>query len=481
MRILAAHIYHESNTFCPEVTRLEEFECFGGQKLLDSLPGVDILQAAGAEVIPAVYAQRWSSGTVEKAAFQTFLDQLLSVTLKEQDTLDGIYLSLHGGMTVEGIGSGEYRILEALRQLLGDDLPITVSMDMHANLKSGIEKMANVITGYHTAPHTDAEETQRKAARALLRLIASAEKVHPQLIHLPMLLVGERALSRDEPFRTLYAACDDLEKDPRFLAATVFVGMAWSDTPNTTVSVCVTPSYAGTSDAAMEKARTLAQYLFEHRNECPYAHPSFEPEEAVRRALLSANTPLYLSDSGDNPTAGGVGDATVLLRLILEQKPRKRVLFAPILDAQAYKRLSGLRAGMQVTLQIGSQREPYCSPVFLDAQILAFRELSGPHGLSIVHLADAAILRTGTVDIILVNAQMAFTSMECFASAGVHPGDYDIVVLKMGYMYAEISAPCRENIMALTPGSTPLKITAEQYHHLPRPIWPLDEDAVFHG
>jgi len=415
---------------------------------------------------------------VEKAAFQYFLDTLLNAARREQGRLDGVYLSLHGGMTVEDVGSGEYRILEALRQALGDAIPIAVSMDMHANQKAGIENLANVMTGYHTAPHTDAEETQRKAARALLRLIDSGERVRPQLVRLPMLLVGERALSRDEPFHTLYAACETLEKDRRILAATVYVGMAWSDTAHTAASVCVTPSQVEHSQFAMDQALSLARYLFDHRNECPYAHPTFEPEDAVRRALLSTKAPLYLSDSGDNPTAGGVGDATMLLRLMLEKKPRQQVLFAPILDADAYARLSALPVGTKTTVSIGSGREPYCAGVTLDVELLAFREISGPHGMSVVRLADAAILRAGTIDIVLVNAQMAFTCMECFCSAGIRPEDYDIVVLKMGYMFAEISAPCKENIMALTPGSTPLKITAEQYHHLSRPIWPLDDDAT---
>ena len=106
MRIAVAHLYHESNTFCLEKTRLEDFEHLTGPAMLPCLPGVDILQEAGAEVIPTIYAQRWSSGTVEKQAFLTFEREILAVLAREKVKLDGVYLSLHGGMTVEDIGSG---------------------------------------------------------------------------------------------------------------------------------------------------------------------------------------------------------------------------------------------------------------------------------------------------------------------------------------------------------------------------------------
>ena len=477
MRILVGHIYHESNTFCPEMTRLDQFECFTGDRVPECVAGADVLRAAGAEVIPSVYAQRWSSGTVEKAAFDTFLGLLLEAARRERGRLDGVFLSLHGGMTVQDTGSGEYRILEALRREIGYDIPVAVSMDMHANLQPGIGRFANVLTGYHTAPHTDEEETQRKAARALLRLIRSGERVTPQFAHLPMLLVGERALSKDEPFRTLYAACEALEKDERILAATVFIGMAWSDTPNTAASVCVTPSAPEHAPFALEKARELGKTLFDRREECPYAHPAFEPDEAVRRALASPRAPVYLSDSGDNPTAGGVGDSTELLRLFAEDGSSRRVLFAPILDAAAYARAASKAEGEKFSLSVGTGREAWCRPITLEAEMIRRREILAPHGRSVAHVADAALIRCGSLDVALVDRQMAFTCMECFSCLEISPGDYDIVVLKMGYMFAEISSPCRENLMALTPGSTPLKITPEQYHRLKRPIWPLDEDV----
>ncbi len=476
MRVLVGHIYHESNTFAPEKTPLSAFERIEGEAMLPYLPGVDVLREAGAEVVPTIYAQRWSSGTVEEVAFRYFERRLLAVLTQEKECLDGIYLSLHGGMTVEQVGSGEYHLLKSVREVVGDELPIAISLDMHASNQSGIEKLANVITGYHTAPHTDAAETQRKAARALLRLIKSGERVHPVLVRAPMLLVGERAITADEPFRTIFARCKALEAG-HMLAATLFVGMAWGDTPNTTVTAVVTPASEAYAEEAEREAQWMAETIFARRNECRYAHPAFLPEEAVDRALSADTAPLYLSDSGDNPTAGGVGDSTVLLRLVLARQTRRRVLFAPILDDAALRFLKQQAVGDVVQVAIGSQRESYCALVLVSGQIIRFGEIEARHGLTVEKQADYALLRVGTVDVVVVNAQMAFTGMECFASARVSVTDYDVVVLKMGYMFDEISSPCRGNIMALTPGCTPLLMTAEQYHHLPRPIWPLDEEA----
>lgn len=476
MRILVGHVYHESNTFSPQKTRLEDFEVYEGDAMLSLLPGVDVLRAAGAEAIPLIYAARWSSGTVEEAAFRAFESKIAQAIRREVGALDGVYLSLHGGMTVEGVGSGEYRLLKTVRELVGPDLPIAVSLDMHANNQSGLEALVNVMTGYHTAPHTDAAETQRKAARGLLRLIRTGGKVHPALLRAPMLLVGERALTADEPLKTVYARCKALEADGRILAATMFVGMAWGDTPNTTVTAAVTPSAAEHAAFARREAEWIVGYMDAHRDECRYAHPSYMPREAVRKALESANAPLYLSDSGDNPTAGGMGDSTVLLGLMAEEAPKKRVLFAPLFDARRVRELQRHQPGETLSIQIGSNREPYCAPVSLTVTIVGFGDVISRHGESIGKAAEYALLRSGAIDIVLVDAQTAFTGMECFESAGVAIEDYGVVVLKMGYMFKEISAPCRENIMAFTPGYTPLLITAEQYHHLPRPIWPLDNE-----
>ncbi len=474
MRVLVGHFYHESNTFCPSMTQLSDFEVHDGPEMLPLLPGVDVLLAAGAEVVPSVYAARWSSGTVTREAYDVFEGMILRAIEREQP-LDGVFLSLHGGMTVEGIGSGEYSLLKSVRGAVGDVVPIAVSLDMHANNRSGIEALVNIMTGYHTAPHTDAQETQRKAARALLAILADGQRVHPCLARAKMLLVGERALSQDEPFRTIFERCRKLESDDRFLAATLFVGMAWGDTADTTVTAVVTPSRAEHAPLARMEADWMAQYLFAHRNECRYAHPSYMPEEAVRRALKSANRPLYLSDSGDNPTAGGVGDTTVLLRLFSENPVSKQVLFAPILDASAVSALALQPAGATLPISIGSGRDADSAPVRIAVTVIRSGELFARHGLSLEKAANFVLVRHENLHIVLVDAQMAFTGMECFESAGLQVSDYDIVVLKMGYMFDEIAAPCRENIMALTPGCTPLLITADQYHNLPRPIWPLDE------
>jgi len=241
MRILVAHLYHESNTFCIEPTRKEEFEVYRGRSVIDNLAGCKALIEAGAEIVPTLYVSRWSSGTVTEDAYLAFEEEILDHVRREKDAIDGIYLSLHGGMTVENIGSGEYRVLADVRAIVGDEMPISVSLDMHANNRTGLETLANVITGYHTAPHEDVEETQLSAARALVDMIKTGLRPHPEMVRVPMLLVGERAITSMEPLKTIFDRCAELEADPRIHAATLFVGMAWGDTPNTTVTTMVCP------------------------------------------------------------------------------------------------------------------------------------------------------------------------------------------------------------------------------------------------
>lgn len=476
MKILIGHLYHESNTFSPFPTTKESFEFYEGEEMIDKLFGSEALREEGAEIVPSAYAARWSSGTVTEDAYLYYEGKILDAVRQHRDSIDGIWLSLHGGMTVSGIGSGEYRILKDVREIVGEDMPISISLDMHANNQEGIQNLTNIMNGYHTAPHVDTAETQKKAARALVRLIRSGEKgVHPQMVRVPMLLFGERAISSAEPFHTIYDRCRELEADPRILAATLYVGMAWGDTPNTTVTAAVTPAKAEYAGFAKQAAQELGDYLFQNRNRCEYAHPSYLPEEAVRRAVDSQNSPLFLSDSGDNPTAGGVGNNTVLLDLMMHTDLKgKRVLFAPIYDSDAVDALRGCREGEQVALQVGMNWDQNSRPVPVKGELVRTGEIYAYHELTYEKKADYAMVRAGGIDLILSDHQLSFTGMECFETAGVTISDYDILVLKMGYLFAEIAGGCRENMMALTPGCTPLLVTTEQYHHLPRPIWPLD-------
>lgn len=475
MRILVAHLYHESNTFCPALTRKDEFEVYRGQEVIDNLAGCKALAEAGVQIVPTLYVSRWSSGTVAQEAYLAFEEEILEAVRREKDMLDGIYLSLHGGMTVENIGSGEYRVLSDVRAIVGSEMPIAVSLDMHANNQTGIETLANVITGYHTAPHEDVEQTQLAAAAALIDMVRTGRRPHPQMVRVPMLLVGERAITSMEPLKTVFDRCAALEADSRIYAATLFVGMAWGDTPNTSVTVMVCPKDDKDAVFARTEAAAIGSYLLEKRDTCPYAHPSYEPQEAVEKALCSANTPLLLSDSGDNPTAGGIGCNTVLLRLLRDAQTGKKVLFAPIYDENTVRELRDRAPGTQLCVRIGMAQDAHSAPVEMPCRIIRFGEIYAYHELVYEKKADFVFLRSGNIDMVICDHQLSFTGMECFETAGVAISDYDIVVIKMGYVMPELRPHCREMIMALTPGRTPLTICADQYHNLPRPIWPLDE------
>jgi microcystin degradation protein MlrC len=346
---------------------------------------------------------------------------------------------------------------------------------MHANNQTGLETLANVITGYHTAPHEDVEETQLAAAAALIDMVRTGRRPHPQMVRVPMLLVGERAITSMEPLKTVFDRCAALEADGRIYAATLFVGMAWGDTPNTSVTVMVCPKDDADAAFARAEAAAIGRYLLEKRDTCPYAHPSYAPQEAVEKALCSANSPLLLSDSGDNPTAGGIGCNTVLLRLLRDAQTEKKVLFAPIYDETVVWDLRNTAPGTRLCVNIGMAQDADSAPVEMSCELIRFGEIYAYHELVYEKKADFVFLRSGNIDLVVCDHQLSFTGMECFETAGVAIGDYDIVVIKMGYVMPELRPHCREMIMALTPGRTPLTICADQYHNLPRPIWPLDQ------
>jgi len=173
MKVLVGSIAHESNTFTPLPTAWADFDALYGPEILDrpvrdALAGiVGTLQVHDIAIVPSLAARALPGGLVERGAYE----QLKSTLLDSAHDVDGVCLFLHGAMRAEGNDYCESDLLAALRRALGPDVPITVAMDMHANLVAPMIEVADALVTYHTAPHVDRFETGERAAEILLRIL----------------------------------------------------------------------------------------------------------------------------------------------------------------------------------------------------------------------------------------------------------------------------------------------------------------------
>src|SRR5699024_7785052 len=150
-----------------------------------------------------IHAFGLSSGVVKEDTYRYFADKILN-TIKMEEEIDGVWLHLHGSMTVENIGAAETQLLKEIREIIGDEETIYLTLDIHANNTMKLTKYANIIRAYRTVPHTDQEETEKITAQLLLENLKNPEKIEPAFLRLPMIIGGETALGALDPLKSIF-------------------------------------------------------------------------------------------------------------------------------------------------------------------------------------------------------------------------------------------------------------------------------------
>jgi microcystin degradation protein MlrC len=460
MRVALGSIGHESNTFSPLPTNIRDFKIVRGSELLKD-DVVRFLISECVEVIPTIYAWALPSGVVSKKAFLSLEDELIKA-LEDSDSLDGVCLFLHGAMEVEGIGDGETHILKRVRETIGFKAIISVALDLHGNLNPQIADYADVLTAYRTAPHVDVSETRLKAAKLLIRSIKTGIKPTTVIVKPPVLLPGEYVITSIEPAASIYRSLEEIDQKPGLMDSSMLVGMAWADTPYASASAVVV-SDGKTEDEAYRATSELAEAYWNRRRDFKLEVESGEIDEVIKAAEASTKSPVFISDSGDNVTAGAPGDVPIFIERLLEFKVEDAVV-AGIYDPDAVRLCMDAGLGSYVRTSIGGKIDKINGyPVEVKGNVVNL-------------IGGGAILRVNGVDILLTSRRRGWTSIDDFTEFGVNPAERKIVVVKLGYLTPDFRKIARLALMALSPGCTNLLIEKLKYEKVRRPLYPLDKD-----
>jgi microcystin degradation protein MlrC len=468
--IVVGSIQHESNTFCPGLCAFEDFDIAYGEDALPKMAPITFLKEQGAEVWPTIYANSVPSGMVERAAFDRLLGELLG-RFPQGREINGVWLYCHGAMEVEGIGSGDAAIVAAVRKKVGPNIPITVPLDFHANNTEDIARHANIICGYRTAPHTDIAETQLRAARLLMESIERAELPVTALVRVPVIAAGDTVITDTEPMRSIIDACLKMEKEEGILSATVFNGQNWVDAENNSASAAVVARNRMKYSLAHEAALKLGRMLWEAKDDYMFQVDAMEPDDAICAAMKEARLPIFVSDSGDNTTAGAPGSSAFLLRSMLNNQVSSALL-AGITCPSAVDACRSLAPGSSVRVDFGSERDGPGGRLSVQTILRSAGRLLGWDGDD---GGECVVLAAPGVDIIATARPCAVISPEIIESSGVRLSDYGIVAVKLGYLYPKLAAAAGKAILALTPGVSCEDIAKINFTHVRRPMWPLDK------
>ena len=427
-RIGIGGIAIESSTFSPHRSGAADFTVVRGAELLtrhEPLP-------SGVDWIPLVYARALPGGPVERPFYEMIKAELVE-RLRASRPLDGLLFDIHGAMTVEGLTDAESDLAEAVRNVVGPRCLISASMDPHGNVSRRLVTALDLLTSHRMSPHEDAALTRRRAMANLIRCLDARVRPVRAWVRVPVLLPGERASTRDEPARGIYAALRSIEGRPGIIDAAVWIGYAWADEPRCSAAIVVT----GTDESAIvREAAGLANAYWNARANFDLSTSSADADACIARGLASAGRLFFISDSGDNPTAGGAGDVAFMLGRLLATPALASgdasAIWASCVDPAAVARCVDAGEGAAVDLSIGGTfGSP--GPVRLRGSVRRVRR-DDPVG------GDIAVVGSGGVRAILTARRKPFHSIDDFLALGLDPARHDLTVVKVGYLVPDLFA-----------------------------------------
>ena len=466
MRIAVAGLHTECSTYNPVLIPADAFRVLRGEALLAD-PYFAFLKDYPGTYVPLLHARAVPGGPVARAAYEAFKTEILD-GLAVGGPFDGVYLAMHGAMFVEGMEDAEGDFINAVRRIVGPDVPISASYDLHGNVSQRIIDALDMFSTYRTAPHIDVEETMR---RSLAMLVKSLETgVRPKLLWapIPVVVPGERSSTVDEPAKSLYAKLPEIEAADGIWDASLQVGYVWADEPRATAAAIIT----GTELQPMkEAALRLALSYWTARRQFVFGTKTGSLEECIGWAVASETHPVVLAESGDNPTGGGVGDRAEVLSALIEAKA-KGVIFAGICDKPATEAAYEAGVGAKLELSVGGSLDPSSTPAKVTAVVRRVLQTDD-------ETLREAVLRIGGIDLVVTARRRPFHDIADFTKLGLDPKAAKIVVVKSGYLSPELAPIANPSLMALTTG------VVDQYvERLPRlrkqhPTFPFDDEFDF--
>ncbi len=501
MRVAIGELNHESSTFALPRTTLADFEVAGiteGAQLLASHCGVknaiggfiDAGRDLAFGIVPTLAAEAEPSGVVTAETTQDLVGRLaghLRAAHAEQP-LDGVLLSLHGGMVSELDDDGESFILRAVREAVGPHVPVIVELDIHGNITQETVDLATIVVSYDEYPHVDVYERAYECGQLLARVVRGGARPTPAIIHIPMINSGERTCTFAEPMLSVLHLMHDIERIRGVLNVSCFTGFSWADIPQNAFSVIVTTD--ADPDLARAQAERLAQFIWDRRatfDVCPVA-----VDDAVRRAMAAARGPVVLADLGDSSGSGAPTDGTVLLESLLRLGARKTAVAAFADPGLVQEAIDVGVGGTLRTTMGGKVDRRHGEPLAVTADVVALTDgeftVGGTMGAgATARLGPTAVLELhgandGRVQVLVTSTRYQPNDLNVFRAQGIEPTQQHILVVKSNVHFRAAFEPIAAEIIEVdTPGLSSPRLERLQYQRIRRPIYPFDRDMEWNA
>ncbi|ULL15931.1 hypothetical protein DVH26_16665 [Paenibacillus sp. H1-7] len=481
LRIGVVGVYHETNTFAPGVTQWEDFLdgfTVGKEAFLEAFRHTrttmgGVIEAADQRSVllePGIYASATPSGIVSAEAAQRLMEQIAASV---KTGLDGLVVILHGAMVSEQHSDMEVALLETIRSVVGKEMPIAVTVDLHANLGEQMPELCNLLVGYDTYPHIDAYERGLEAVDLLIRHIRG--EIHPTIaIARPnMLVVPQTMITTEGVMKRIMETAFEIENDPEVLNVTVCGGFPYSDVPCAGMAFVVTTNR--NEQLALSYADSLAQLAWSLRDE--FVTKQLSLEQAMKEALDAKEGPVILVEGSDNVGGGAPADGTHILPALLKfPKPSLIMLRDPEAVAAAVR----VGVGARMKCKVGGKSDRlHGEPVPVEGRVRLLSDgrytHRGPYMKGqAANMGTTAVIEAGEVTIILTEQRVPPWDIGHAASLGLDPASFHIIVVKSAIAWISAYGPVAKQVIPVdTPGCCTVSLDHLVYRNLHLPIHPF--------
>jgi microcystin degradation protein MlrC len=483
--IAVGGMQHETNTFAPHLAPFAAFEradswpgLTAREALFETLQGLNIplsgfieaARQAGQQLHPLCWCSAEPSSYVTRDAFER-VAEMMCASLRELDGLDAVYLDLHGAMVTEHHEDGEGELLRRVRELVGADVPIVISLDLHANVTAAMLEHSDAMTIYRTYPHLDMATTGARAYNLLVPLL-DGHRLHKAMRKIPFLFPLTSQCTSFDPCKSIYKRLVAMNARDTLASVDFATGFPPAD-----IAECGAAVVAYGEDAAAVEAAAEQVYQQVLAAEADFEFELLDPDTAVLRAMANtSDKPVVLADAQDNPGAGGTSDTTGLLEAMVRNDAQQAVI-AVMYDPEVADQAHAAGVGAELETTLGGKSglagiEPYRARFVIEALGDGRFTYTGAMNLnSRARLGNMALLRVvddnSEVRVVVGSSRSQCLDLAMIRHLGIEPTEQKIVAVKSTVHFrADFDPIAAETLVVITPGIHPCKLDDLDYRNL---------------